>query len=791
LNDIFIKHKDNIRKETDAIEIKDHNQIDTSTEYVIQHYDEIIRDNADLLTLYPELQIAMRNFSIQLHCYGMTYGEGHIRQDSSVFTHVWDVLLEDLKNDITFTNQKVLETLGSRNYKDKSRSDAERLEIQLLIQNKESGVLEFIYRNQHARKYTLLLQKSSDYKWVCSELERLEMALRHRDMFKNIIISNCESAANIFEVVSLLKIFPTYHQDLVVTPLLEKREDLKNYEIILTDYIKTKLLEHLAVIYKKQKVAGEHHLKSLLPVDTSIADFIYSHDRVSFRNYLAVHPELRVYLESVSIEVMYGYSDTERVSGLAALISVEQVQEDVVKLTADFGIRASDYHGRGGDLNRGGLNRMDEKGTLQGNARSNLLSTPRATLRLRETQFYRAYRIKSNPQMIMEFENKPQMIRDWIKECEIEGARFYEYLHDTEKGLGGMLAFLLGQGAHWLVSILNSSSRASKRGVEDSNGDRTAAVQEGGIHPENCIDLSKLRAITATQIKEVLRDYIGVLVGPGAGLRKIGLAKAVSIFESSEVIRDMVYKMMMGLALKDLSFLEHALFATSPQLIAGSREERQSWAQDVHFYAHKFQGITNLLHIQKLDRNAILFPLSRLFAYIAEEIEATQEFISQMMYQLYANEFRFHDKNTSLCGIDLLTPFPVWKSEIEDTIREMEPVSHLLARQCHLVAKGRHLDQVYLNLNNEKISGSRLSRVARVIGDIGAAVTAFRIIPPGFYEKVNLDYGPNWQSQRLIAHLESAGATTNSNVKHGLFSNSGRQHVVQEEQNLSLTSRLG
>jgi hypothetical protein len=262
------------------------------------------------------------------------------------------------------------------------------------------------------------------------------------------------------------------------------------------------------------------------------------------------------------------------------LISIQQVQEDIMILTADFGVSAKLYHGGGGDVNRGGLRRRDEKGTLQGNARSNVLNTPEAAKRFRETQFYHTYRLKSNAATLMEFTNLPPHIRKWIDKCKKEGADLYENLHDTERGLGTLFGFMLGRGAHWLVTMLNSSSRATQRGISDNHGDRTASVQTGGIRPESYIHPDKPRAITATQLKEVLRDYIGVLIGPGHGLMQLGKEEALKIFDSSETVRDMFFKVLIGLTLVDLSFMQHALFADHPKYIASSEEETKLWAEE-------------------------------------------------------------------------------------------------------------------------------------------------------------------------------------------------------------------
>jgi hypothetical protein len=615
--------------------------------------------------------------------------------------------------------------------------------INLFCKDKQYVILNYIYKKNYARKYHdfALSHPSSDYTWICTELERIEVALRHRDMFENIIISNSECAANIFEVESLLRVFPTYHSGLVIVPLLEKRLDLENYEVILTDMIKIRIQARLKEIYDNQASDTLQAIFKLSAWD-DISHFISGLNRHTIKEFLHANQAIRPYLQAIVIEVMVGYSDTERVSGLAALISIQQVQEDIMLLTADFGVSAKLYHGGGGDLNRGGLRRRDEKGTLQGNARSNMLNTPEATRRFRETQFYLTYKLKSDPKSLMEFTHLPSYVREWIKECKDEGAHIYEHLHDTEKGIGKLFGFMLGRGAHWLVTMLNSSSRATQRGIAENHGDRTASVQTGGIRPENYIDPDKPRAITATQLKEVLRDYIGVLVGPGYGLKKLGKENALKIFDSSETVRDMFFKVLIGLSLSDLSFLQHALFANHPHLIPASASDSLHWAKE---FEHDFVRLAWLLNQDVFADNEtiLMFWLSRLFAYINAAITETKAFMFDLMHSIYLHEYQKKSALQSTLATDLLLPFPEWKQQTEDTIREIMPLSYLLARQNVHVTNGVNLDVLYHGLNDTKVPHSKLTGVGRLLGDLGAGITAGRIMMPGYYENIYLNYKDN------------------------------------------------
>jgi hypothetical protein len=756
-----------------------------------------------LFAIFPELKRPVRHFGIQLRCYGMTYGVGHIRQDSSIYVKVWETLLEDLKADEEFG--RYLEDLKDKEFdhpdplllvragKYSKLASKDKLALQKILQEKDYGILNYIYRKNYARKYHELAQAhpNSDYSWVCSELERIEMALRHRDMFENIIISNSECAANIFEVESLLRIFPAYHHDLVIVPLLEKRIDLENYEIILTDMIKIRIQDKVKQLFQTEDSGDVTQLKEIFKLSTlsEINNVVNDFNRQTIKEFLKLNEALRSYLQTIVIEVMCGYSDTERVSGLAALISIQQVQEDIMNLTADFGVSAKLYHGGGGDVNRGGLRRRDAKGTLQGNARSNLLNTPEATRRFRETQFYHTYKLKSDPKNLMEFTHLPPYIRQWINECKNEGAYLYEHLHDIENGLGKLFGFMLGRGAHWLVTMLNSSSRATQRGIAENHGDRTASVQTGGIRPESYIHPDKPRAITATQLKEVLRDYIGVLVGPGAGLKKLGKEKALKIFDSSETVRDMFFKVLIGLTLADLSFMEHALFAEHPNYISSNEEEILLWAKAFDEDTERLAILINE-NAFAADNELLMLALSRLFAYIKVIINETKAFMFELMHSIYLYEYEKNSARLSTQPIDLLLPFPDWKKQTEDTIRELMPLSYLLARQNIHVAKGVNLDELYSGLNDTKVPHSKLTGVGRLLGDLGAGITAGRIMMPGYYETTYLNYKDNLRHGVARVDLERNGEPIGRN---SLFASISKQTYEEEIRKIGskLTLRMG
>ena len=527
--------------------------------------------------------------------------------------------------------------------------------------------------------------------------------------------------------------FPNRNTRLRVVPLLEKRQDLENYEIILLEYLKFIIQEKL-----------QHAIPELDSMTK----------RAQLRDFFAANSKWRNVLNNIEFEVMVGFSDTERVSGLTALISIQKVKENILLLANDLGVQVKFYHGPGGDANRGGLARRDEKGTVQGNARSTLLATPQSTLRYREAQFYRAYFEKINPRKRIELAAKPSHIQAGIETCQREGIKFYEYLHDPENGLGKLFGIFIGHGAHWLVNILNLSSRASQRGLSESQGDRAASVQKGGVRPSLFCDLNKLRAITATQSKEVLRDNTHLLIGAGYGLRSIGTFYAERLLDSSETMRDLFLKAVLGASFADYSVTAHALFAEYPQLLPKSAQQRKEWAQECSTYPEQLKKVS----IQDLlnNKEQLLIMLSRLFALLEEEAEQTKIVLNGLMKAIH-----FSKRSSS----DGLSSYPEWQVYTDAAIHEVEPLSLILARQNHHIIQGRNLDEVYHGLNQHFYPGSKLSGINRLLGNIGAGITAFRIMPPPFCEinyRDDLRPGVTRAEQEAI-HLDSTliGGTKN------------------------------
>lgn len=718
---LFLVYKEAILDNTDAINLKnDKGERVPASQMIFDKYHALIKDNAVTFEAYPELMLHMRQFGIQLHCFGMTYGVGHIRQDSSIFEKVWNAIFSDLKLNPEFSILPALESLKLKQYIDLTSDERFALHKYLQDGSVESAkILQSIYRKYKNSEYAQR-PDNKDFSWVTSELERLELTTLHKDMVENIIISNCENAANILEVESLLSVFRSVAAvtPATIVPLLEKCEDLKHHEAILLDYIKTKIQQTLEEVIDRGNEASQQALKDILNIKArdEIKPLIESKSRTEFAEFVEKNPNLRPYLKKITIEIMVGFSDTERVSGLSALISIQKVQEDFIRLTADFGVSPKLYHGPGGDRNRGGPQLRHQKATLQGNARD-ILNTPISTQWFRENQFYQAYTLLLNPAKRMQMTHLPKEMKDWLAICVDEGASFYERIHDTREHLGQLTGFMLGQGVHWMVSILNSSSRAAQRGGSERSVDRTASVQTGGVRPEAYVNLDTLRAITATQMKEMLGDSID-LIGPCYGLRQIGMEKALWLYDQCETVRDMVTKETMGVATRNLALIQHALFADHPELVAKNDEELNQWAEDCRLnYSNQLKG----MNIKKMSTDPtqqplLLLMLSRLFAYIAVEFKATEDFLRRFKNTLKRTPTE--DK------MSVLSNYPQWDAETRDVMTEASLINTLIARLAHHVARGKNLDEVYGGLNDEAIPNSQLTPVGRMLGNIGTASIA-------------------------------------------------------------------
>jgi hypothetical protein len=124
------------------------------------------------------------------------------------------------------------------------------------------------------------------------------------------------------------------------------------------------------------------------------------------------------------------------------------------------------------------------------------------------------------------------------------------------------------------------------------------------------------------------------------------------------------------------------------------------------------------------------FMLQRLayyFAYIEQEYYLTKEFMFDVNKNyLHKEIYQTYSDITQAGQAPLLHHFPAWREEVITVCKQSDLLSVLMARLNFHVARRNKLDQVYGVTIDTKITGSQLSYVARLIGSIGAGVTAFR-----------------------------------------------------------------
>ncbi len=775
-------YKPNIRSSTGLFQISDETTEFYPTDYLLNLYKQISTEHQALFEQSSPIGKTWKYLGLQFKTFGMTYGEAHVRQDSSVFIDVWDTILEDLKQQSSFNSFFIFKLLENTSYKKITPDDRAKLHIQLQDGSIESNqILEKIYHNWHAQIYLNdpKYKNKNEFETVRTEIERCSVVTEQPDMFTKFIISNAENSADILGATSLFKIFPKQNKNLRMVPLLEKRQDLENYETILTTYIQVKIQQLFEQLFDQ----GNLLIVGFFQTKENIKNTIFSLDRTAFKEWINRHPLLQALLEDLMHEVMIGFSDTERVSGIPALFSIQETQEKIVTLAADFGVGLQFYYGPGDDVNRGGLREIDGIMTLQGLSRR-MVSTPQSAFRFYESQFHNAYEIMANPEKLMELTQQPPEIANLIEEFKIKGTRHYEFLHDMENGLGKLLGLMLGSGVHWLVDMLNSSSRASQRksNDKDNHGDRTAAVQTGGITPAKFIHPDKPRAISATQMKEMLDEYINITFGAGAALREMGIDNIEIMYDNAKTMRDIVLKTLYGISKTKYSTAAYAYFGDNIEnVLPKDPAEREQLILDC---LTKYPAILKEINVEKIlkegpeeKQNQLKQMLLGLFCYLNDEYEQTKEFLFKLNKLIHGDVY--HPLPTEIissekmppteitAGTDLLFHYPTWQAQAEDISREVELLSLLLAHEAYHVGNKRNLNTVYPELGVIKtLPGSHLSGIGGLLAD-KAGITTARISPPGYYEKAILNDKTNSELRPGVVRAQQEALAQNRVVHYG------------------------
>ena len=720
-----------ISKDPDDLYIIEGHTKTPIAEFILNQYEKLLETQARVLKNHPELAEQLDYFGCQLRCFGMSYGTGHIRQDSSIFRKVWEVLCTELLTEPTLANNSIINLLRKR-YTAPEESDWIHFHQRLQENSHESQELLLAIRNLHNGKS--YKTKPKDEALVNMELNRLQLAKKNADLIEDIIISNTQGERDYLGVCNLLHVFPKMpHQKVpTVIPLLETQDDLYKYKEIIAAIIKPKLQQTLEFIFDVSPEEIQQRLKAHFPLKESIKTRFKDKNLKELGQFIqTLDPILCQYLEPFLgqhvIEVMLGFSDTQRVSGFGASLLIQQTREEIIQFVQNCRMNPKIYCGPGGEIARHDHG-PNEKETVQGRARQ-AFDTPNNTQEFQERQFAAVYRAKAGLTRQMEITSLPKKMRHWLNQFIEASTAFYREFQDPEgmgKPLGSLLA-LLG----WNVAMFNSSSRNTLRGVADASGDRTASVQKNGERPPTFLDMGKLRAISAMYAQQLTLMNTNFM-GPSVGGEKIGIEKTAILYANVDMFRVMVLKETIGTTLRNLS-ISAQLFDDYPQLnpFNITHETRQQWAAECK---NGFPGLVDeeldsldFKKFSQLHRNKelLLTVLSRLFAYIQVESERANHFLSKL------NKVTHPNRGERLAS--LMAHYPKCEAQIKELVSLADPLIRLYTTHCQQVIRGEYLDEKYPGLNNpEGTPDGELSGVAAILGDEVATMMAAWVPPPAY-----------------------------------------------------------
>jgi phosphoenolpyruvate carboxylase len=675
---------------------------------ILQRFDGILTTHSALWTAFPDIYRQMRNFRLQLICFGMGLGYMHIRQDASVLMRVWDDILSDMD-------------LGTPRFLTLAPQEQAKILEDLLDGSKDSR--EFL-ETIHTRWKT---QHYAGRDEVTRELERLELALNNPDIFELWILSNTANLANILTVVALKKVFPFPASELRVVPLLENLSDLNNAPQLLENYIRILILDEFS-----QNDQLRHLVNDLrqLPKD-------------QFKFAIAPYKSFI----TRKVEVMFGYSDSERGSGLSALVTVDRKQAECIKLCKEYGIPFWIFDGSGNDLFRGGSHLARRKAifTGQGKFRDDEYGTPVTANILRESQFANYYMDLTTGKLDYA-DLKPVVIQTLDKFCK-DSSDFFETFLDTTNGYGGIVGTFFSL-IKFIVELGNQSSRGNKRsfvqnGVKQKNhSDPSRDVLVGGKDLPGFEDPGPLRAIGASQLYEMLRLYSNIIIGPGRAMRMLDedpkrcLAKVKSLYYLSPAFQDIYEKMLYGLAAVKTEITFSACFlGREKEFTPVDEQQRLQWLAEANGYGSKYNRtyVESLLtttegkeELLVAGKEELLVALSRVLVLIEDEFLQTRAFL------LKANKLIFREKylNNPLVeftdNTDLLHHNPELRDHLKEVFNSVEPLNWLLARISNHLKNNRKLDQVYQVSKEMKVLNSKLNIYGSILGDIMCAIASSR-----------------------------------------------------------------
>jgi hypothetical protein len=381
------------------------------------------------------------------------------------------------------------------------------------------------------------------------ELHRHKVAAENKCVNLNIV-AGCDHSADLFTAEYFQYIFKGMENTHAV-PLLESTESLKNGVIIFSPYIKFRINYILTQIHNslhddadRAKFLAEIGAES---IEQAVDDLFAK--GISARN-----PAFAHLLKQIPCTIMVGYSDSEREDGLGALIAVERTRNELVSYFRKYGLNIRLFDGRGGDINRGGPAQTNRHHTVQGDEITRRFGSAEKITRSQERSFYAAAREAIELGKI----STPTNARELEDIYQTASATEYRQYYEKGKTHHDMMSTALSE-MRWFLIFCNSSSRGANRSTkQDTRRHRAADLFERGLAAFPRVAISDQRAITNTQLHEVLGLEMHITAGVFAGIKamksKISddslLAKHV---QQSPVLMDIFQKAAIGLMRTDFS----------------------------------------------------------------------------------------------------------------------------------------------------------------------------------------------------------------------------------------------
>lgn len=761
-----------------------------ATRFGLEYLAKLLQEHADILNVYPELREAVEAFRFTFKSFGMTYGQLHIRQNAGVYTKVWDILLRACQHFAQLQGHSIFRHLQEKSYKDLTDDQRSAFHAELNDNSAESMQLRAALYHMFINNIYPDIKAKEESELVRTELQRILLAIENADLVELLIIANTASSADLEQVESLFNLFPLLpHEKLpTIVPLLETPDDLLKYRKILTRHLQHLAQQVLEEAYDRETAdrASQPVLMTIFGSREQIAEQVSVE---GFGEFLQAYPVLYSILQTVEVEDMFGYSDTQKAWGSAALLLIKKTRELFIQLVQSYGMRPRIFDGPGGDLIRGSTLRNDATATLQGRARE-LLNTEYGADLYRGSQFYREYTHRAKPATQMEITSLPQAVQETMDDFIEISSRFFMKMHDDKSRYGQLLGALIARTSFWGVGAANVSSRATQRGIDENKGDRTAPVQTGGVGRENYVKMGPQRAISAMEAQEMLREMLD-FISSGIGMLYIKKDKTKQLLEVSETFGEIFFKEEIAARIRHLPLIAEVLFDTNPTLnpFLQSDDILQQWALECENsdFACELEPATAEDYLKDSENEGqIRYFLSRYLAWISVCCERVTAFMLELEQELQ-DEAANSPSAIGESSVSLLSHYPEVEHDVSHMLEVADPLYHIFAQQCQVVSNKMWLDKAYAGLNESAVPQKKnsyfeplaITNVGRFFGDVASGIMMSQTLPPSVRKMQG-----NLRRFSVFAQTQRAGI---SQVAHDQVSanrvngaDEGQRNVVPE-----------